>query len=133
MEGSPLAAAGSARVRPTYVFDGLTIATDPPSARFRIGISAFAQVEVNGPTTPITLGFATYARAFAEQVSGSATMLAAVASLQTCRPTWYEPALYPRCASARVIASIMGLVIASTPCWSGRSATISTPGAPAPS
>ena len=93
MPGSPSAASAASRVRPTYVFDGLTIATEPPGARFRIGICSFAQVEVNGPTTPITLGFAPYARAFAAQACGSPTTLSLVASLQTCRPTRYCPAL----------------------------------------
>ena len=69
MFGSPGSFHGASCVSPTAVFAEEIIATGPPGARFKIGISSFAQPELNVPSTPSTdLSFA-YARAFAVHFS----------------------------------------------------------------
>ena len=62
------------------MFAGLTIATGPPGARFRIGMMISAQPELNVPMTPITLLFCAYAFAFAEHFAESHLPACAVAS-----------------------------------------------------
>jgi hypothetical protein len=54
-----------------YVAEGLTIGTAPPGALLRMGSWKTAQPELIGPTTPITLGLATYVRALAVHLTSS--------------------------------------------------------------
>src|SRR5438132_11310454 len=108
------------------------MATGPSDARLRTGISCVAQKDVNGPTTPIALGLATYCRAFDVHLVESWEVSSRLDSLQTWNATRSVPALYECRSRASVIAFTIGLVRASTPVQSGRSATMSTSGDPAP-
>jgi hypothetical protein len=69
------------------VFDGLTIASGPPEARFAIGISSFAQPELNVPMTPITAELRAYAFAFAVHLDESQLPFWAVESSHAWKPT----------------------------------------------
>ena len=65
---------------PGLVFAGLTIAIGPGFARLSTGTMIFAHPELNVPTTPITLLFPAYARAFAAHLAESHAPACAVES-----------------------------------------------------
>ena len=54
-----------------WVFDGLMIASGPPGARLRIGISTSAQCELYGPITATSRSARAYALALAAHLRGS--------------------------------------------------------------
>ena len=62
------------------MFAGEIIATPPPGAWFRTGISIAAQPELKVPITATTFSFAAYAWAFVEHLPESHLPACAVAS-----------------------------------------------------
>src|SRR3954451_23284170 len=102
MAGSPASAPGPSVVRPGLVFAGLTIATGPGFARFRIGTMILAHPELNVPTTPMTLLLPAYARPFEAHFAESQAPACAVESPPDWKPSFRSPTLKARCLRASV-------------------------------
>src|SRR5690242_16405635 len=97
-----------------------------------MGISSFAQPELNVPITPTTSEFCAYAFAFEVHLDESQLPFCAVESSHAWKPTVYLPAFQPCCASMYAIALFISVVSARFAPWSGRSDAMITFGSPLP-
>jgi hypothetical protein len=77
-----------------------------------IGISSFAQPELNVPITPITVGFCAYARAFAVHLAESQLPACAVESSQDWKPMFLPPAFQSCCLRMNSTADAISVVSA---------------------
>src|SRR5581483_6678037 len=121
------------RVRPMFVFVGLTRASGPCGAVSRIGISTAEQFELHVPITPITEGSAAYSFALAAHLLRSPLCPCGFESSHAWKPTENLPALNAcRARTKRIAASIRTVVALNRNACTGRSDAINTCGASRP-